>query len=231
MIVIALTLGLGLGVLGAAQASKQNRFLRQQGRFVGESAAAHFKALAKQRTQIRTQALDTGLRISADAQIEAGRAEAAFGGVSGTSTSTIIASFASDVASDTAVIRRNRDAGLDALEAQKQDVFRDAQNQISQISSQMKNPAIAGILAGIGGLQAGISLSSAIGSAAQLKKMQEVNVRLGTATSQTGAIALSNSVVLRTFNDWIRAYNQRAFNRATNELGNFQSSVKPRGPQ
>lgn len=230
MVSFAAPLAIGFGVLGFAQARSQNKFLRRQAQFVRESALSAFKSFNKTLTQIRTQALDNGLRISTDAQIEAGRAEAAFGGVSGTSVSTVIASFASDVASDTAVIRRNRDAALDAVEAQKENVFREASNQISQIGSQQKNPVIAGILAGIGGLQAGISLDSAIGSAAQLKKMQEVNLRLGTATSQTGVIALSNSIALRNHNDWIRAYNQRAFGRATGELGNLRSSVKRLGP-
>ena len=146
-------LAIGFGVLGFAQAKRQNKFLRRQAQFVRESATAAFKALGKQLTQIRTQALDNALRISTDAQIEAGRAEAGFGGVSGVSVSTIVASFASDVASDTAVIQRNRDAMVDAVEAQKQDVFREASNQITQIGSQLNNHVIAGILAGLGGGQ------------------------------------------------------------------------------
>ena len=223
---LGLALGFGLGVLGFAQARRRNKFLRQQAAFIGQAALSGFKALNKQLTQIRIQALDNGLRISTEAQIEAGRAEAVFGGVSGTSVSTTIASFASDVASDTAVIRRNRDAALDAVEAQKQDVFQQAQNQISQIGGQQQNPVIAGIMAGIGGLQAGLALDSAIGSAAQLKKMQEANEQLGTATSQTGAIALTNSIILRRHNEWLSAYNQRTFERVGSSLRNLQSSVK-----
>lgn len=226
-----LALGIGFGVLGFAQARRQNRFLRRQAQFIRESALSSFKALNKTLTQIRTQALDNGLRISTDAQIEAGRAEAAFGGVSGTSVSTVIASFASDVASDTAVIRRNRDAALDAVEAQKENVFREASNQISQIGSQQKNPVIAGILAGIGGLQAGISLDSAIGSAAQLKKMKEASIRLGTATSQTGAIALANSVILRGAQEWITAHSQSRLRQFGDEAIGLRSSVKQLGPQ
>lgn len=229
MVSFAAPLAIGFGVLGFAQTRRQNKFLRQQARFVGESALATFKSLNKQLTQIRTQALDNGLRISTDAQIEAGRAEATFGGVSGTSVSTVIASFASDVASDTAVIRRNRDAMLDAVEAQKQDVFRQASNQISQIGSQQQNPVIAGILAGIGGLQAGISLDSAIGSAAQLKKMSDVNIRLGTATAQTGAIALTNSMILRNAQDWITAHSQRRLERSLDPVAELGSSVKALG--
>lgn len=226
-----LALSLGFGVLGFAQARRQNKFLRRQAQFVRESALASFKALNKTLTQIRTQALDNGLRISTEAQIEAGRAEAAFGGVSGVSVSTMIASFASDVASDTAVIRRNRDAMLDAVDAQKQDVFREASNQISQIGAQQKNPVIAGILAGIGGLQAGISLDSAIGSAAQLKKMKELNDRLGTATSQTGALALANSVILRNGQEWVTAHSQRRLEQTRDPLAELGSSVKAlRGP-
>ena len=226
MVIFTLALAIGFGVLGAAQASKRNKALQAQGRFVGESAAAHFKAIAKQRTQIRTQALDTSLRISTDAQIEAGRAEAGFGGVSGVSVSTIVASFASDVASDTAVIQRNRELMLDAVVAQKEDVFREASNQITQIGSQLKNPVIAGILAGIGGLEAGISLDSAIGSAAQLKKMKEASDRLGAATSQTGALGLSYSDLLRRGASWIEANSQRRLEQTRDPLAELGSSVK-----
>lgn len=230
MVVIAITLGIGLGVLGAAQASKQNRFLRQQGRFVGESAQAHFKALAKQRTQIRSQALDTGLRISTEAQVEAGRAEAAFGGVSGVSVSTVLASVASDVASDTAVIQRNRDAALDAVDSQKDDVFREASNEIRRIGSQMKNPVIVGIMAGIGGVQAGLSLGSAFKSVSQLNKMNEASVRLGTATSQTGAISLTNSVLRRNSQDWFTAHSRHRLGEFNSRVTQFQQSNKFFGP-
>ena len=223
-------LAFGSGVLGFIQARKQNKFLRRQAQFIRESALSSFKALSKQLTQIRTQALDNGLRISTDAQIEAGQVEASFGGVSGTSVSTVIASFASDVASDTAVIRRNRDAAVEAVDAQKQDVFREASNQISEISSQQKNPVLAGIIAGIGGLQAGISLDSAIGSAAQLQKMKDLTGQLGAATRQTGAIALANSVLRRNHESFVRAHSQRGFERIGGPLGNLQSSVKRLGP-
>ena len=218
-------------MLGFAQARRRNKFLLQQAGFVGQAALSRFKALNKQLTQIRIQALDNGLRISTEAQIEAGRAEAAFGGVSGTSVSPTIAAFASDVASDTAVIRRNRDAALDAVEAQKQDVFQQAQNEITQIGAQQKNPGIAGIMAGIGGLQAGVALDSAIGSAAQVKNMNEASIQLGTATSQTGAIAQTNSVILRRHNEWLSAYNQRGFERISGPLTNLRSSVKRLGAQ
>ena len=221
-----LALAFGSGVLGFIQARKQNKFLRQQAQFVRESALSQFKALGKQLTQIRTQALDNGLQISTQAQIEAGQAEAAFGGVSGTSISTVVASFASDVASDTAVIRRNRDAALDAVDAQKEDVFREASNQITQIGSQLKNPVIAGIMAGIGGIEAGISLDSAIGAAAQLNKMKEATERLGAATRQTGAISLTNSVLRRNYQTFLRAYSQRGFERTSGPFSNLRSSVK-----
>lgn len=216
MVGFAAPFAIGFGVLGISQARRQNRFVRR-------SAEAVFKSLDKQITQIRIKSIDDAITISSQAMIEAGRAEAAFGGVTGQSVSTILASFASDVASDTAVIRRNEEAALEAIEAQKEDIS-------NQAASQLKNPALAGILAGLSGFQAGLSLDAAVSQATRLKALKAFEDRLGAAGQQTGTIRLLNSMFQRDASGELLRTRQGMFGGLSDEAAGLRSSVKRIGP-
>lgn len=208
----AAPLAIGFGVLGIASARRQNRFLR-------ESAEAAFESLDKQITQLRIRTIDDAITISAQAQIEAGQAEAAFGGVTGASVSTILASFATDVAEDTAVLKRNEEAGIEAIEAQKEDVS-------NQAASQLKNPAIAGILMGLSGFQAGLSLDAAAASADRLKALKLAEDRLGAVGQQRGTIDVLNATLRRDASNALLTTRRRIFGSLAGGVGALGSSIK-----
>lgn len=193
------------GALGARSASKR----------IEKAAKANMEAIDDEITQVRIRSIDEMIGLSRRGRGITGEAQTVFAGRSGLSVNEILATLAADVAEDSAVLRRNRENAVDSLQAQKTAI-------VNQAQSQMQNPLLAGVSAGLAGFSTGMEIGGAFNAVQAAKEAIKTNRTMFEFARVGGVMDQAAAIMLRTQTGLQFGAAQYGYFRARADLNTFQ---------